>query len=139
MSSKTIPAEHIADVRARIERGEKPRKMDENQVSPKEFIQQMLPHVKTFLVQGYTYREIAEFLGQVSVGDLKKALEKDAPVFEKKKEGKEKNDKKDKKAGREARATVTTSEQAPQAPASQAARIPCKGCKGRKAPQPSVS
>ena len=139
MSSKTITAEHVAEVRARIERGEKPRKIDDNQVSPKEFIRQMLPHVKTFLVQGYTCEEIAEFLGQVSVRDLKKALEKDAPVFTKKKDDTEKKDKKDKKAGREARAMAALSEQTAQAPTAPATRIPCKGCKGRKAPQSDAS
>ena len=139
MADKTITAEHVAEVRARIERGEKPRKIDENQLSPKEFIQQMLPHVKTFLVQGYTHEEIAEFLGQLSVHDLKKALEKDAPVFTKKKEDKEKKEKKDKKADREARAMEAISEQAAQTLAVPAARIPCKGCKGRKAPQSNAS
>ena len=38
----------------------------------------MLPHVKRFLAEGYTYKEIAKFLGHVSVTDLKKAIAKDA-------------------------------------------------------------
>jgi len=75
MSAKNIPVDYVTDLCARIGQGERPRKI--NELSPKEFIRQMLPHVKIFLTQGYTYKEIAEFLGHISSSDLKKALAKE--------------------------------------------------------------
>lgn len=75
MSAKTISEDYVADLCARIEKGENPRKIKE--LSPKKFIRQMLPHVKKFLEQGYTYKEIAEFLGYISSGNLKKAVAKE--------------------------------------------------------------
>jgi hypothetical protein len=82
MTARPISAEDLAEVCARIERGEKPEKT--NEISSKDFIGRMLPHVKAFLEQGYTYREIAEFLGHVSAGALRKAVAKDAGRAEKK-------------------------------------------------------
>ncbi|MDR1489582.1 MAG: hypothetical protein LBS65_03720 [Desulfovibrio sp.] len=75
MAAKVITAEYVAEITGRIEQGEKPRKNTE--ISAKEFIRQMLPHVKNFLAQGFSYKEIAGFLGHVSVADLKKAIVKD--------------------------------------------------------------
>ena len=75
MSSKSIAADYVADLLHRIGQGEMPQKNAE--ISLKEFLKQILPHVKQFLAQGYTYKEIAKFLGQVSVTDLKKAVAKD--------------------------------------------------------------
>jgi hypothetical protein len=74
MSTKSISVDYVTALCARIEQGETPQK--NNDLSPKEFIRQMLPHVKKFLEQGYTYKEIAEFLGHISSGDLKKAVTK---------------------------------------------------------------
>jgi hypothetical protein len=78
MSAKNITVEYVEDLCARIEQGEMPRKI--NALARKEFVRQMLPHVKIFLEQGYTYKEIADFLGHISASDLKKAVAKDAPV-----------------------------------------------------------
>jgi hypothetical protein len=75
---KNIPLEYVAGLYARMERGETPRKNTD--IAPRDFIRQMLPHVKNFLAQGYTYKEIAEFLGHVSAGDLKKAVAKENPA-----------------------------------------------------------
>jgi hypothetical protein len=72
MAAKNITAEHIADLCRRIEQGETPKR--NTAISSKEFVRRMLPHVKNFLAQGYAYKEIAEFLGHVSVADLKKAV-----------------------------------------------------------------
>jgi len=83
MSAKKITVDYVTDLHARIDRGETPRKV--NDLSPKEFIQQMLPHVKNFLTQGYTYREIAEFLGHISSSDLKKAVAKSPALAAEKK------------------------------------------------------
>jgi len=76
MRAKNITVEYVADLHARIERGESPKKI--NELSPKEFIREMLPHVKKFLAQGYTHKEIALFLGYISSGDLKKAVAKES-------------------------------------------------------------
>jgi hypothetical protein len=78
MKAKNITVDYVADLCARIERGEKPRKI--NNLSFEEFIRRMLPHVKNFLAQGYTYKEIAEFFGHISSGDLKKAVAKEGPA-----------------------------------------------------------
>ena len=78
MSAKNITVEYAEELRARIEQGEMPRKI--NALSRKEFVRQMLPHVKLFLGQGYTYKEIANLLGYISGGDLKKAVAKDSPA-----------------------------------------------------------
>ena len=75
---KNITLEYVAGLYARMERGETPRKNTD--IAPRDFIRQMLPHVKNFLAQGYTYKEIAEFLGHVSAGDLKKAVAKENPA-----------------------------------------------------------
>jgi hypothetical protein len=75
MAAKVITAEYLAEITGRIEQGEKPRKNTE--ISAKEFTRQMLPHVKNFLAQGFSYKEIAGFLGHVSAADLKKAIGKD--------------------------------------------------------------
>ena len=77
MSDKRITAYYVTDLHARIAQGETPIKL--NELSRKEFILQMLPHVKSFLTRGYTHKEIAEFIGHVSSGDLKKALAKETP------------------------------------------------------------
>jgi hypothetical protein len=74
MADKTITDQYVADLCRRIAEGEAPRK----EISLKEFIRQMLPHVKDFLARNYEYKEIAEFLGHVSAADLKKAVAKDA-------------------------------------------------------------
>jgi hypothetical protein len=113
MSAKNITVDYVTELHARIKRGETPQKIDK--LSPKEFIRQMLPHVKSFLTQGYTYKEIADFFGHISSGDLKKAVAKENPAPTEKKQS---------KAGQTAK-TVS-------------ARIPCKNCKGRKAPQPGA-
>ena len=91
MSAKAISAEYIAGICARIENGETPRKIPE--VSLDDFIRQMLPHVRSFLEQGYSHKEIAEFLGYVSAGALRKAVEKDAPRPTEKKTKKKKPEK----------------------------------------------
>jgi hypothetical protein len=78
MSIRNISIDYVQDLCARIEQGETPRKNDA--LSPKEFIRQVLPHVKNFLAQGYSYKEIAAFLGHVSHEDLKKAVAKEAPA-----------------------------------------------------------
>ena len=84
MAAKPITAEYVADLCHRIEQGETPQKNTD--ISRKEFLRQMLPHVENFLAQGYTYKEISTFLGQVSVTDLKKAVAKeDAETARKKK------------------------------------------------------
>ena len=75
MSAKPITADYVADLSRRIEQGETPQKNTD--ISCREFLIQMLPHVKIFLEQGYTYKEISKFLGQVSVTDLKKAVAKE--------------------------------------------------------------
>jgi hypothetical protein len=75
MPRSPVTAEHVADICRRIAQGETPKRNME--LSLKEFTRQMLPHVKDFLAQGYTYKEIAEFLGHVSVADLKKAVARD--------------------------------------------------------------
>ena len=110
MSAKKITADYVADLHARIERGETPRKIDE--LSSKEFIRQMLPHVKNFLVQGYTYKEIAEFFGHVSSGDLKKIVVKENFVLAEEKKM-----------------------VAVQVEKTGHSRIPCKKSKRRKAPE----
>ncbi|MDR2818973.1 MAG: hypothetical protein LBB60_00340 [Desulfovibrio sp.] len=76
MTAKIITAEYVADLCRRIEEGELPKKNTE--ISAKEFVRQMVPHVKIFLAKGYTYKEIAVFFGHVSVTDLKKAVAKEA-------------------------------------------------------------
>jgi hypothetical protein len=86
MADKIITAEYVADLCRRIGEGETPKK----EISLKEFIRQMLPHVKEFLARGYEYKEIAEFLGHVSAADLKKAVAKDAAETRPKKGEKEK-------------------------------------------------
>jgi len=78
MSAKNIPIDYVTDLCVRIGQGERPQKI--NELSSKEFIRQMLPHVKIFLAQGYTYKEIANFFGHISSGDLKKALAKEDPT-----------------------------------------------------------
>jgi len=78
MKAKNIPVDYVADLCTRIEQGETPRKS--NALAPKEFLRQMLPHAKVFLAQGYTYKEIADFLGHISADDLKKAVAKEAPA-----------------------------------------------------------
>lgn len=113
MSAQKIAADYVTDLHARIEQGEKPRKI--NELSSKEFIRQMLPHVQKFLAQGYTYKEIAVFLGHISAGDLKKAVAKEDPTPAMGNKS---------KAGLTANALTT--------------RIPCKQCKGRKTLQPSA-
>jgi hypothetical protein len=112
MSVTNISVDYVKDLCARIEQGEKPQKNDT--LSPKEFIRQVLPHVKIFLAQGYSYKEIAAFLGHISSGDLKKAVAKEAPAPEAKKAA---------KTGQAEKATSL---------------IPCKKYKGRKAPQPGA-
>jgi len=76
MAAKPITAEYAAELCRRIEQGEAPEKNTE--ISSKEFISRMLPHVKKFLAEGYAYKEIAKFLGHASAADLKKAIAKDA-------------------------------------------------------------
>jgi hypothetical protein len=76
MAAKVITAEYVADLCRRIGEGETPKKNTE--ISAKEFIGQMMPHVKSFLARGYTYKEIVGFLGHVSVTDLKKAVAREA-------------------------------------------------------------
>jgi len=73
--NKNISVDYVKELCARIEQGETPRKNDA--LSPGEFIRQLLPHVKKFLAQGYTYKEIADFFGHISSGDLKKAMAKE--------------------------------------------------------------
>lgn len=134
MTAKMISTEYLNELNLRIEQGERPKKTGEDAMTPKEFIQRMLPHIKTFLVQGYTHKEIAKFLGHVSSEDLKKALEKDAAALKKvsKKDAiaSEKGEKasKNKKADEPGETAKPTT-----------ARIPCKSCKGRKAPQVGAS
>lgn len=77
MAAKVITVEYVAELCRRIEQGETPKRNTE--VSPKEFVRQMLPHVKRFLAMGYTYKEIAEFFGRASVADLKKAVARETP------------------------------------------------------------
>ncbi|MDR2695374.1 MAG: hypothetical protein LBC79_03225 [Deltaproteobacteria bacterium] len=111
MNAKNISVDHVKDLCARIEQGATPRKNEA--LSPREFIRQMLPHVKKFLAQGYTYKEIAEFLGYISSGDLKKAVAKEDPALAVKK--------------------------APKAEQTEKVAVgwaPCKKPKERKAPQP---
>ena len=84
MAAKPITAEYAAELCQRIEQGGVPEKSTE--ISFKEFISQVLPYVKKFLAEGYTYKEIAKFLGHVSATDLKKALAKDAMETGRKKE-----------------------------------------------------
>lgn len=130
MSAKNIPVDYVEDLCARIGRGETPRKI--NELSPKEFIRQMLPHVKIFLAQGYTYKEIAEFLGHISSGDLKKTLAKVDPAPA--------TGKNLKKALAKADPATATGKKLKdgQAEKTVPARIPCKKCKGSKAPQPGA-
>jgi|GEM_PF-3153244 len=73
-AKEIITAEYVAAILNRIAQGETPQK--DTSISPKEFTEQMLPHVKAFLVQGYAFKEIAEFIGHVSASDLKKAVKK---------------------------------------------------------------
>jgi len=82
MGTKIITAEHVANTLKRIEQGETPRK--DTKISSKEFAMRMLPHVKRFLAQGYTYKEIAEFLGHIATSDVKKVVEKTLSPEEKK-------------------------------------------------------
>ncbi|MDR3177091.1 MAG: hypothetical protein LBU06_11245 [Desulfovibrio sp.] len=89
MAAKVITAEHVAEITGRIGQGEKPRKNTE--ISAKEFVMQMLPHVKNFLEQGFSYKEIAGFLGHVSASDLKKAIVKDTCEAQEKKATKQKD------------------------------------------------
>ena len=74
MGAKIITAEHVANTLKKIEQGEMPKR--NTKISQKEFAAQMLPHVKRFLAQGYTYKEVADFLGHITASDLKKAVEK---------------------------------------------------------------
>lgn len=83
MSAKMITTEYANELSLRIEQGERPRKTGEDAIAPKDFVQRMLPHIKAFLIQGYTHKEIAKFLGHVSGEDLKKAVEKDAATLKK--------------------------------------------------------
>ena len=82
MSSKNITQEYVNDLCQRIEQGEAPKKSTD--VSAKEFVTIMLPHVKNFLAKGFSYEEISAFIGHVSPEKLKKALAKELTVHPKK-------------------------------------------------------
>jgi len=111
MGAKIITAEHVANTLKKIEQGEMPKR--NTKISQKEFAAQMLPHVKRFLAQGYTYKEIADFLGHITASDLKKAVEKDHPSEEKE----------NKKASKKAKAVAPT-EDVKHAPAAEKTAVP---------------
>ena len=71
---KIITPEYLAGLLSKIAQGERPQKV--SSISQKAFLEQMLPHVKAFLAQDYTYKAIAEFIGHISISDLKKAVKK---------------------------------------------------------------
>lgn len=83
MAAKSITREYVDELVSRIGQGETPKKNTE--ISAKEFVRQMLPHVKNFVAQGYAYKEIADFIGHVSAADLKKAVAKDTSESQEKK------------------------------------------------------
>ncbi len=84
MAAKSVTTEYVDELIGRIKRGETLKKNTE--ISSKEFIKRMLPHVKSFVAEGFEYKEIAEFLGHVSAADLKKAVLKEGSDTPKKKE-----------------------------------------------------
>ncbi len=125
---KAITKAYIVELCDKIKNGEKPGKEDDAFVSRKMFIREMMPHVKAFLAEGYSYKEIAVFLDHVSGDDLKKAVADDAEntslqevVIDTPKAG---------AAKKVAVAQMADKKQKVEKEAE--LRIPCKGCDGRK-------
>jgi DNA-binding transcriptional MerR regulator len=133
MTAKMISKEYLTELNLRIEQGERPKKTGEDAITSKDFLQRMLPHIKTFLAQGYTHKEIAKFMGHVSAEDVKKVLEKDADALKKIML------RKDAAASRKEEKTSKNKEadEPGEAAKAAAAPIPSKNCKGRKASQVS--
>jgi len=107
---KIITPEYLTELLSRIAKGERPQKIVT--ISQKAFVEQMLPHVKDFLAQDYTYKAIAEFIGHVSVAELRKVVKKSlAEDKEREKAAKkeaEKNMKKQKKTAAPAPKPIST-------------------------------
>ena len=120
---KAITKAYIVELCDKIKNGEKPGKEDDAFVSRKMFIREMMPHVKAFLAEGYSYKEIAVFLDHVSGDDLKKAVADDAE-----------NTKPVENVNTLIDETKKTTKfnAAPKTGEKEDIRVPCKGCSGRK-------
>jgi hypothetical protein len=72
---KTLTRDYLKETLEKIQAGDKPHKNPE-EISKKEFLKALLPHLRSFRKDGYSPKEIAVFVGGVSASDIKKALEK---------------------------------------------------------------
>ena len=125
---KAITKNYVTELCEKIKRGERPGKEDEDFISRKMFIREMMPHIKSFLSEGYSYKEIAVFLEHVSGDYLKKAVAEDAENtnFQEVVTDTPKVDAAKKVA------VPQTADKSQKAEKAAEVRIPCKGCAGRK-------
>ncbi len=124
---KAITKNYLKELCEKIKRGERPCKEDEDFISRKVFIREMMPHIKSFLSEGYSYKEIAVFLEHVSGDDLKKAV---AAAEDTSLQEVVTDTPKTDAAQKVAVAQMADKKQKVEKEAE--LRIPCKGCDGRK-------